>query len=403
MADPLLTSLCTICRVQVPKYKCPRCGTRTCSLACIKKHKKWASCNGERDPTVFVPPSKLRTAAGIDHDYNFLHKIERSVEQADKIFKEEREILPQDQSQEPPNKRARLHKGRSRGRATLDDSSRRWDRNCLYRLRQLGIKVSSVPYGMARCKENQTSWNKRTRTINWQVEWLLMEGGQTPKTTRILHKILDETPLSDGFASSLDNYRISQLSNKERNEEKKSRRKENRENNLSGMEEGRHGLCQDSQTLIWHSPDAAIQDPTSSAWDAQRQTTTRADDKEQYDFYFRKPNTPSREPSRLIPLARTAILATSLPGLNVLEFPTIYVFPLGFSIPDGFIVEKTQNGQSQKRNASAMVEYESSGGEEGAESEGFQASEDGEASESHLLADEDMTSSSGSESDTDMD
>ncbi len=30
---------CEICCVAAAKYKCPRCESRTCSLACVKQHK----------------------------------------------------------------------------------------------------------------------------------------------------------------------------------------------------------------------------------------------------------------------------------------------------------------------------------------------------------------------------
>jgi hypothetical protein len=36
------------------KYTCPCCGNRTCSVACVKKHKETTSCTGKRDRTAFV-------------------------------------------------------------------------------------------------------------------------------------------------------------------------------------------------------------------------------------------------------------------------------------------------------------------------------------------------------------
>lgn len=77
MADTPLTALCGICHSSAPRYKCPRCAARTCSLECVTRHKQWASCSGQRDATAYVPASKLRTPSGIDHDYNFLSAIER--------------------------------------------------------------------------------------------------------------------------------------------------------------------------------------------------------------------------------------------------------------------------------------------------------------------------------------
>ncbi|KAL8365175.1 hypothetical protein RB595_004129 [Gaeumannomyces hyphopodioides] len=77
-----LTALCGVCHVSAPKYRCPRCAARTCSLACVTRHKSRAGCSGARDPAAFVPASRLRTPAGIDHDYNFLSAIERARDRA---------------------------------------------------------------------------------------------------------------------------------------------------------------------------------------------------------------------------------------------------------------------------------------------------------------------------------
>ncbi|OTA87067.1 hypothetical protein M434DRAFT_35510 [Hypoxylon sp. CO27-5] len=388
MADPLLTSLCTICHIQAPKYKCPRCGTRTCSLTCVKKHKKWSSCNGERDPTVYIPREKLKTDAGIDHDYNFLTKIERSVERTEKILREEKDILPQEDttSRQPPNKRARLHKGRSRGRVTFEENSRRWDRNSIQRMRQLGINVTSLPYGMTRAKENKTSWNKRTRTMNWQVEWLEWKhvaptgDGTNPKPTRVLHKMLDEVPLYIGYAESLEYHRQRQLSDQERVLEKKQKATEGKRKTTGGG--------QDVATTAWTGGEYVMQDPSTTTWSNMvLGSHTPEDLKDRYRFFFLKPRTPSREPQKLIPLRPTDNLVAILPGLDIVEFPTICVLPgNSTAVPDGYVVE-SKPGKSRKRQASSLVAYSSD--EEGEPIE--------EGSDEQLEVD-DTTSSSGSDS-----
>src|SRR5207253_778073 len=49
-----LTALCPLCHSRPPKYRCPACATRTCSVACVKKHKLYAQCSGRIDATAFV-------------------------------------------------------------------------------------------------------------------------------------------------------------------------------------------------------------------------------------------------------------------------------------------------------------------------------------------------------------
>ena len=429
MADPLLTSLCTICRIQPPKYKCPRCATRTCSLPCIKKHKNWSSCSGERDPTIYVPPSKLRTDAGIDHDYNFLTKIERSVEIAEKILRDEREILPQEgHNAPPPNKRARLHKGRSRGRVTLEENTRRWDRNSLQRMQRLGIQVASVPFGMSRSKENKSSWNKRTNTINWQVEWVVLgeagptEGNAAPQKSRIMHKLLDQTPLYVGFSNSLGYHRYQQLSEQQRAEEKKARKKQPSLLDDDSLEKPGQPITfgQNTATTAWAAQPLPIQNHATAAWyilDPLRTKTGSAVEprKDEYQFFFQKPKRPLREAEKLVPLEPTESLSTLLPGLEVVEFPTICVLPAGAPIPDGFVVEnrpksKETKAVPKKRKGSALVEYGSDEEDGEAEEDKDEAedddnddgSEDGELQDQEPV-DDDTTSSSGSDSDMDVD
>lgn len=389
MSDPLLTSLCTICRVQSPKYKCPRCGARTCSLPCVKKHKSWSSCDGERDPTAFVQLGKLKTDAGIDHDYNFLTKIERSVERAERILREDRDILPRENPNAPPRKKTRFNKGQSRGRTTVDEGPRRLDRNAIHRMRELGIHISSLPYGMTRAKENKTSWNRRTKTINWQVEWVLLSPeplsvtDTQPQTSRMLYKALDETPLHIAFAVALEFHRQRQLSDHERAEEKKTHRKQ------QALGKG----SQDPVTSTWHDWPCAMQSHTDSSWSGSA-TNELKGSKSKYRFFFLRPRTQSGAPQRLVPLEAKENLATLLPGQEIIEFPTIYVLSAKTAgLGDRYIIEAAPaKMSSKKRKAAALVEYKES-------SSGTSSGEDDTHAVEQDLSDDD-TSSSGSDSDS---
>ncbi|KAI0116425.1 hypothetical protein GGR51DRAFT_501289 [Nemania sp. FL0031] len=392
MADPLLSSLCTICRIQTPRYKCPRCGASTCSLPCVKKHKTWSSCNGERDPTVFVTLDKLKTDAGIDHDYNFLTNIERSVERAERVLRNDREILPQESAKPPPNKKSRFNKGQSRGKTTVDDSARKWDRNAVHRMRELGIHVSSLPFGMIRSKENKTSWNRRTRTINWQVEWVFFNGGPPstldgrPQAKRMLHKALDETPLYAAFAEALEYDRQRTLTDHERFEEKTALRKQPSPGQNS----------HDSITSTWRDSVCPMQNHIDGSWSGSTVADNLYTAKNKYRFLFHRPNIPSREPQRLVSLDASETLASVLPGQDVVEFPTIYVLPVKApSLGEGYIVEERHRGKLlKKRKAPILVNYES-GVESSDEEDGQIMGQDVGAETS-----DDTTSSSGS--DTDM-
>ncbi|RKP06458.1 hypothetical protein THASP1DRAFT_10426, partial [Thamnocephalis sphaerospora] len=46
---------CQQCNEKPFKYRCPRCGWRTCSLPCSRTHKQATGCSGQRDRTKYVP------------------------------------------------------------------------------------------------------------------------------------------------------------------------------------------------------------------------------------------------------------------------------------------------------------------------------------------------------------
>ncbi|KAK7977922.1 zinc finger domain-containing protein [Apiospora saccharicola] len=440
MADPLLTSLCGICHMREPKYKCPRCHANTCSLPCVKKHKKWSSCNGERDPTVYMPPSQLRTDAGIDHDYNFLTKIERSLEQTEKLLIHERGILPDLSQQQndhrshhgPPHKKARLNKGQSRGRTTLDGGSRSWARAALGRLRALDITVKHQPYGMNRPKNNTTSFNKRTQTINWQVEWCFFDPSTSTENStlqpeKLLNKTLDSVPIYLGYADCREFLRRSQMSKKEKEQERKQKQSddaaevEDDDTNDSNAIPG----GQDWENSTWAAVAAPVQGkdgcwhrmmvggPKKTSDRQMRAETT----KDEYQFYYHVPGTPSREDQKLIPIHPDETLASVLSGLEVLEFPSIYVTPAGMRLPPGYrrANRPTKNNNNnnnsssnsrggvwvpQKRKGEVLVEYGSS--EEEGEIADDNDAEEELGSDIGLVPEDDTTSSSGSDSDEEM-
>lgn len=213
MSDPLLTSLCGICHISVPKYKCPRCGARTCSLGCIKKHKAWSECSGERDATAYVAPSKLRTPAGVDHDYNFLHGIELSVERAEKLLVEERGIVQEEELRPMTIQEVKWKPGRDgRKRKVLvtrvlrEAKGRSFERHLTARLKKLNITIMCVPTGMVRQRANNTTLNRRTMRVNWQVEWMTFEDNTDTESKKIraLSKVMDDMPLYQAYHTFLE-------------------------------------------------------------------------------------------------------------------------------------------------------------------------------------------------------
>src|SRR5271167_2832461 len=83
---PVLTTLCPICYTSPPKYRCPRCSMRTCSLECSQTHKLRASCSGVRDPAKFIPKREFKPST-IDMDFNFLKRVEKIHEEGHSVVR----------------------------------------------------------------------------------------------------------------------------------------------------------------------------------------------------------------------------------------------------------------------------------------------------------------------------
>ncbi|KAI1020753.1 hypothetical protein LB504_012064 [Fusarium proliferatum] len=309
MADPLLTSLCGICHISTPKYKCPRCGARTCSLACIKKHKAWSECSGERDATAYMAPSKLRTPAGVDHDYNFLHGIERSVERAEKLLVEERGIVQEEELRPMTVQEVKWKPGKDgRKRKVLvtrvlrEAKGRTFERFLAARLRKLNITIVCAPLGMARQKENHTTLNRRTNRINWQVEWMVLENlpDAEPKKVRVLSKVMDDVPLYEAYHTSLE-------------EQQKAKGRQAKKTPRAGTWTNQ----KDTEPGLWPSEKIEAQ-------------------KKQFQFFLAKFRTPSDKPSVVTRLGPEDCLREVLRNTRVLEFPTIWVLDHDLSLPETF-------------------------------------------------------------------
>ncbi|KAK3297893.1 uncharacterized protein B0H64DRAFT_458472 [Chaetomium fimeti] len=387
MSGAVLSSLCSICHTEPPKYKCPRCNARTCSLPCIQKHKTRADCDGLRNPRAFMPLNQLKTAAGIDHDYNFLSAIERARERTEKTVVEARQLLsekelrPQNQEKGfqkvwygdelhhvPVQSQPYKKHGRPQEAPALIEG---FDKHIRRRLRYLDIEATTMPKGMARQKDNKTSWNRRTQSINWQVEWLVYRGsdlgfpGQKDdqQPLRILHKTLEGIPVHAGLASALDWHRgqldrqshgqpdPTETDNETDPDEPssppppKKRKALHPNNNNTTNKKQQHPqpqpLTQDPSTSTWPAAPHTSQYPLTSAWS---QTTTRPhidrtleEELLTWDFYLVSAAGVTTTKT-LVPLGAGDTLAGVLAGRTVLEFPTVVALPRGWGVPEGWVV-----------------------------------------------------------------
>ncbi|KAL2157757.1 hypothetical protein VTH06DRAFT_5025 [Thermothelomyces fergusii] len=392
MSGTVLSTLCSICRTEPPKYRCPRCGVRTCSLPCVQKHKVRADCDGVRNPRAFMPLKQLKTPAGVDHDYNFLTSIERARERAEKEVLEARRLLSEKELR-PKNEDKVFQKvwygdelrhipmrsqpyRKPEGPVFIDG----FDKHVRRRLRYLHIDAVTMPKGMARQKENKTAWNRRTQSINWQVEWLVYntsdlgftsaQHGQQP--LRVLCKTLEGTALHTGLASALDWYR-GQLDRQSREQPdpaesdneadsddappaaKKRKTRHNNKNQFPTFYP-----VQDPLISTWGSAPYSLQYQPTTAWSQTtihpHAETTLEEQLMAWDFYLvnvvppqlagiktamddAKGQTKKKGGKTIIQLSSTECLTTALAGRKVVEFPTVVAVPGGWGPPAGYTVE----------------------------------------------------------------
>ncbi|KAL7419262.1 Box C/D snoRNA accumulation [Cryptotrichosporon argae] len=170
-ADPTSPLSCSLCP-SASKYTCPRCGARTCSLACSRAHKARMACDGVRDPARYVPLAQFGQGTW-DGDYAWLEEGRR------KVAGWGEGIDPRELGEQPTRGRG-APRGRGRGRGGRDTAGgKRSTRPKLdairFQLRRHGIDVEFLPDGMARRKENMSRWNPKTRKLYLTVHLLVPE------------------------------------------------------------------------------------------------------------------------------------------------------------------------------------------------------------------------------------
>ncbi|GIZ41727.1 hypothetical protein CKM354_000502300 [Cercospora kikuchii] len=354
--EALITDLCSICYENKPKYRCPRCQTKTCSLPCTQKHKQRASCNGVRNPAEYIKRSQLATPIGIDRDYNYLKSVERSIDVANR----DSEARGVDVVERAATRSI------ARARHPESNLSKYLDEN--------RIEIQNAPEGMSRRKANQTRSTKRHQ-IMWTVEWV-DAGGQKqisdscPASSSI-EELYSHKQLEDGNA-------LKRKPGEHAKEAQKRRRKERQAESQLQQEKS----DQDASATVTAGADEKIENPSSdiqpnsdsaetelAATEISQNEPKNSDEGlDQQDvadiplhFYLLRTGTNAKQ-KVLVPLSRDPTLTSCLKNRTVMEFPTIYVLPYApDSLPKEYLLEeqylKLQKSERQElRDAIAKAE-----------------------------------------------
>lgn len=332
---------------------------RTCSLPCYKRHQKWAQCSGIRDPTVYVKKSKLYTAAGVDHDYNFITSIERGLEHAERKL-EDREIQPEAFIKGP------------RHEQTLCNA-----------VRATKVIIEHAPRGMSRQKQNRTHWLPRVRCIEWSVEWLHEDNSKHLDLVKdnvplsIAHDFLarrlkraskkrkrddDEGASSESVVETLNQETPLQLGNQNTEHVDPSRAEEEGSNaDTSAERRFNHNVCgignaDEDQIDIKQEPQNPTHSDSVKLHDIPEMKPGDADEYGNH-YYLVKPRTMGSS-KVLIPLFPNDVLSECLKSRAVLEFPTIQVLPwVPGQLPAGYQLE--EDYYEQHPDARLAIKFES--------------------------------------------
>ncbi|KAF4237741.1 hypothetical protein CNMCM6805_006798 [Aspergillus fumigatiaffinis] len=326
--DTPLSDLCTICHINPPKYRCPRCSTRTCSLPCSRRHKLWSQCSGVRDPAAYLKRSELATESAFDRDFNFITKIERSLERAGREAEDrgiplsgttaaDPAVLGLEHEQDGPDAEA----GRKRKRPEQGGFVK-GEAGFLRGAQNAGVRVIRAPRGMSRNKANASKWNPKHKCLSWTVEWITADG---KKVTR---NCLESCTLAEGYDRIYPQpkERTGEIVQKPKKDEQTLESTGDRE-----QESEPASSEQQTQPETVEPPSAA---PTgqSAMESTPDQPSGSSESKHEIiphrgvSFYLHRPRTATKQPV-LIPLSPSMTFTSALRDRAVLEFPTIYALP----------------------------------------------------------------------------
>ncbi|OJD22701.1 hypothetical protein ACJ73_05948 [Blastomyces percursus] len=404
-----LSDLCTICRINEPKYKCPRCSIPTCSLACSKRHKLWSQCSGVRDPAAYLKRKELATPVAFDKDFNFLSGIERYVERAERNA-ENRGIALARADGDADGNDGGDSGGRQRGKQT--EPLKKGEAGLLRGVEIAGVKVVRAPRGMSREKQNMSHWHKKHKCLNWTIEWILADDRQIQKA---ISKCLESTSVATAFSRTSLSKQIDAEINTTSPPAKKRKldsdivprpppsASQNTDTNIDSLSSETHAATPCSQTALSRtlSPETkSTPNPTRNSIGNTEELTKPEDEtnapttyiangdgttnlptnpptnppcieplspqrKQQYHFYLHRPQSRSKLPV-LIPLTDPVTITDALRNRSVLEFPTFYVLPwaAGELPADRFVLEEVylrENGDGSSGNGLERVEEEERG------------------------------------------
>lgn len=147
--------LCSVCKDCAASYRCPACDTRTCSLACVQRHKDKTKCTGKRPRTKFVGLQDFNDSQLLS-DFRFLEDGKSLVDSA---------------VRQRPRRRGLVWPKRMK--LLISEAHKR----------NIGLRF--MPLGMQRHHRNQTWYDYHHRRIFWDIVWHFPAAGESVSDSRV--------------------------------------------------------------------------------------------------------------------------------------------------------------------------------------------------------------------------
>ncbi|KAJ5356617.1 hypothetical protein N7517_011226 [Penicillium concentricum] len=321
-SDPLLSDLCSICHVNPPKYRCPRCSTRTCSLPCTRRHKLWSQCSGVRDPAAYLKRNELNTESAFDRDFNFITGIERGLERAEREVDNRGIDLTGGPQPDDGNPEGFQHPAASRKRKHPNQGLAKGEAAFLRGTETAGVRVLRAPKGMSRNKQNGSRLHPKHKRLAWTIEWITADGVKT-----IRDSVIESCSVAEAYNRCCPRPKDQEPVI----EPVKQEKKEDLDTPNTTIGAPGEPITTGTEAADTKPPPSPVKDSAEEPADASTEQTdetqnqTIASHRGLY-FYLHRPRTTTKKPV-LIPLLQSSTLNTVLRDRTVLEFPTIYALP----------------------------------------------------------------------------
>lgn len=208
-------NVCTVCQTNEHKYKCPACGMKTCSLACVTRHKKQTECTGVVDQTKFIPKNELTEDSGyINRDYNFLLNFGRNIQLSKTDIKSNAKNIFKRQYNNNYNNNNNRNSKRFKANSEQEEDQRiaivnnAYSNNPPTSIKRNNTLVIQLPQGMSRSSSNKSGYDKKLQSFTWTVEWVLIDTNGDIKKTFLSYRLKEHLSLKDAVPMNILNNTI---------------------------------------------------------------------------------------------------------------------------------------------------------------------------------------------------